>query len=350
MPVTVIVGGQFGSEGKGKVAHYLAREQRATIAVRVGGSNSGHTAIDRSGVPRIFRVLPTPALLDDVICVLGAGTYIDIDVLLAEMKVARLPPERLLIDPNAYVITDDHKRIENQWGLRERIGSTGSGTGGAAVERIMRQSSADLARHNPRLNPYTSRSPRSLFREALNRKERVIIEGTQGYGLSVLHSPYYPKATSRDTTAAAFISEAGLSPLDVDEVVLVIRAFPIRVPGDSGYLPREINWDTVAAESGWPFGFAERTSVTDQIRRVARFDPMVVNAAIEANLPTQIVLNHADYFDYEGHRSCKITDRMRYHICQIDFEVNYKLSLVGIGQNLLIPWKRHGLVEQKSDS
>ena len=73
MPVSVIVGGQFGSEGKGKVAHYLAREQHATIAVRVGGSNSGHTAIDKFGVPRVFRVLPTPALLDDVTCVLGAA-------------------------------------------------------------------------------------------------------------------------------------------------------------------------------------------------------------------------------------------------------------------------------------
>lgn len=136
MPVTVIVGGQFGSEGKGKVAHYLAREQHATIAVRVGGSNSGHTVIDKSGVPRVFRVLPTPALLDDVVCVLGAGSYIDVDVLLAELTVARLPPERLLIDPDAYVITDEHKRIENQWGLRERIGSTGSGTGAAAIDRI----------------------------------------------------------------------------------------------------------------------------------------------------------------------------------------------------------------------
>src|SRR3954454_22276277 len=129
MPVTVIVGGQFGSEGKGEGAHYLAREQCATVAVRVGGSNSGHTVIDGSGVPCVFRMLPTPALLDNVTCVLGAGSYIDVDVLLAELKVSRLLPERLLIDPNAFVITDEHKRIESQCGLCERIGSTGSGTG-----------------------------------------------------------------------------------------------------------------------------------------------------------------------------------------------------------------------------
>ena len=62
MPVTVIVGGQFGSEGKGKVAHYLAPQQHAAIAVRVGGSNSGHTAIDKSGAPRVFRVFADTGL------------------------------------------------------------------------------------------------------------------------------------------------------------------------------------------------------------------------------------------------------------------------------------------------
>src|SRR3954464_16009224 len=141
MPVTVIVGGQFGSEGKDKVAHYLAREQCATVAVRVGSSNSGHTVIGGSGVPRVFRALATPALLDNVTCVPGPGSHIDVDVFFAELKVARLPPERLLIVPNAFVITDGHKQIESQCGLRERIGSTGSGTGAAAIERITRRSS-----------------------------------------------------------------------------------------------------------------------------------------------------------------------------------------------------------------
>jgi adenylosuccinate synthase len=336
MPVTVIVGGQFGSEGKGKVAHHLARERRATIAVRVGGSNSGHTAIDKSGVPRVFRVLPTPALLDDVICVLGAGTYIDVDVLLAELKVAQLPPERLLIDPNAYIITDEHKRIENQWGLRERIGSTGSGTGAAAVDRITRRSSAHLAQHAPRLEQYTRRQTRSFLRSALKRDERVIIEGTQGFGLSVLHSPYYPKATSRDTTAAGFVAEAGLSPLDVSEIVLVIRAFPIRVPGDSGRLPAETDWDTIAHEGGWEARLLERTSVTDQVRRVARFDPEIVLDAIDANRPTIVVLNHADYFDISSHRSGASTLKVSEAVCAIEAKLGRSVDLVGLGQNILV--------------
>jgi adenylosuccinate synthase len=341
MPVTVIVGGQFGSEGKGKVAHYLAREQRATIAIRVGGSNSGHTAIDRFGIPRVFRVLPTPALVDEVTCVLGAGTYIDVEVLLSEIKVAQLPAERLRIDPNAYVITDEHKKIESQWGLRERIGSTQSGTGAAVVDRIFRRSATHLAQYDPRLIEFV-KPTRPFLRSALKRGEHVIIEGTQGFGLSLLHSPYFPKATSRDTTAAGFIAEAGLSPLDVGEIVLVLRAFPIRVPGDSGDLPQEIDWDTVAWEGGWETNLIEHTSVTDQIRRVARFDPMIVQGAIEINLPTQIILNHADYFDFQSHKSGRLTPTVRQAVSKFEAQLQCKLAFVGLGPNTLCPWEPHG--------
>jgi adenylosuccinate synthase len=76
MPVTVIVGGQFGSEGKGKVAFYWAQNNQATVAVRVGGSNSGHTVIDSSGNPQIFQHLPTAALLPHIYCVIPAGSYL----------------------------------------------------------------------------------------------------------------------------------------------------------------------------------------------------------------------------------------------------------------------------------
>ena len=79
MPVTVVVGGQYGSEGKGKVAHWLAREQRAQYAIRVGGPNSGHTVV-QDGQRFVLRHLPTPVLLDDVIGVVPAGAGLDVDV------------------------------------------------------------------------------------------------------------------------------------------------------------------------------------------------------------------------------------------------------------------------------
>ena len=88
-----------------------------------------------------------------------------------------------------------------------------------------------------------------MLRRLLSSNERVVIEGTQGFGLSLYHGGHYPKATSRDTTAGTFVGEAGLSPLDVDDVKMVIRTFPIRVAGDSGELPNETTWKAVAAEA-----------------------------------------------------------------------------------------------------
>lgn len=297
MPVTVIVGGQFGGEGKGKVSHFLAQEMGAKAAVRVGGTNSGHTVMDPFGNTLILRQLPTPALLPNIICVLGAGSYIDVDILYDEIKRTGLPKDRLFIDPNAVIITEDDLSCERNSSLRSAIGSTLSGTGAAVLKRISRDGSAKLARDDDRLKRFVQPVV-PFMRDMLSSNERIIIEGTQGFGLSVLHTPYYPYATSRDTTAAAFVSEAGLSPLDVDDIALVIRAFPIRVGGNSGQLPNEIDWDIVTAESNNPREIIEYTSVTKIIRRVARFDHEIVKKAIAANRPTKIILNHLDYIDF----------------------------------------------------
>jgi adenylosuccinate synthase len=336
MPVTVIVGGQFGSEGKGKVAHYLARERHVNIAVRVGGSNSGHTAIDRHGMPHVFRVLPTPALLAHVTCVLGVGTYIDVEVLLREIADAKLPAERLMIDPNAYIIADEHKRNEAASRLGERIGSTQSGTGAAVLDRIARRSPRYLAQHDHRLKAFI-KPTQPLLRAALDSGEQIIIEGTQGFGLSLLHSKHYPQTTSRDTTAAAFVAEAGLSPLDVSEIVMVIRAFPIRVAGASGHLPHETSWETLGREGGWDPAPIEYTSVTKKMRRVGRFDPTIVREAINVNTPTTLILNHADYFDHTAHVSGKITRIVEDQILRIESLLQRPIDLVGLGPDRLCP-------------
>ena len=299
MPVTVVIGGQFGSEGKGKVAHFLAEHMKASIAIRVGGANSGHTVISPQGRPLVFRHLPTACLLPWVTCVIGAGSYLDVEVLLEEVSIAGIDPNRLVIDENAVVIQPNDQEMERDRGLRQSIGSTLSGTGSAVIRRIWRGSDVVLAKEDSRLRKFT-RSSAEMVSHALRHNERVILEGTQGFGLSLLHSPHYPKVTSRDTTAAAFLSEAGLSPLDTDDVVLVIRTFPIRVSGDSGPLPHEIDWETVTLESASGSPLIEYTSVTRQVRRVARFDADIVRKAIVHNNPTRIVLNHVDYLDREG--------------------------------------------------
>lgn len=189
------------------------------------------------------------------------------------------------------------KTLEAQSGLIRRIGSTGSGTGAAIAARINREASLLFAKNISELEPFIGNVPK-ILRNALARQERIIIEGTQGFGLSPLHARLYPYVTSRDTTAAAFVSETGLSPLDVDDVILTIRSFPIRVAGNSGPFPLpddEIDWETITSEGGHELPIEEKTTVTKLVRRVARFNPKIVRQAIAINSPTRIVLNHLDY-------------------------------------------------------
>lgn len=293
MPVTVVVGGQFGSEGKGKVAHYLAKDRRAEFAVRCGGPNSGHTAVNEGGTPCVFRQLPTAALWSDVGLIIASGSYLDVDILLMEIESYGIEQDRLFISPRAVLITDEMKQEEGE--LVSQIGSTGSGTGAAVSARISRCKTVAFAGQDVRLAKYARYDVDALMRSSLDKGGRIVVEGTQGYGLSLYHSTMYPKVTSRDTTAGGFISEVGMSPLDVDEIVMVIRAFPIRVAGDSGPLVNEITWETIRAEGGHDAYFEEYTTVTKKVRRVARFDKDVVLRAMMHNRPTKIVLNHVDY-------------------------------------------------------
>jgi adenylosuccinate synthase len=136
---------------------------------------------------------------------------------------------------------------------------------------------------------------------ALDRGKKVLVEGTQGFGLSVYHSDFYPHCTSRDTTAAGFLSEVGLSPRLVTEIVVVFRTFPIRVAGDqAGPLRDEITWQHIQRESGCPHPLNEFTSVTNKPRRVARFDWELARHAIRLNRPTKIAVNGLDYISYRN--------------------------------------------------
>ncbi len=335
MPVTVVVGGQFGSEGKGKVAHALAQEKRAGIAVRVGGTNSGHTVVDARGNKIILRQLPTAAILPGVICVLGAGSYIDPDILLQEVALTHLKENCLKIDPNAAVITEREKREEASSTLRHSIASTLSGTGATVSRRVARIRGLRLAKDEQKLGPFIA-PVSQILRTYLRTGGRVLIEGTQGFGLSVLHSHDYPYVTSRDTTAAAFVSEAGLSPLDVDEVILVIRAFPIRVGGNSGPLPNEIDWKTVSVESGSPEPIVERTSVTNVVRRVARLHSEIVKQAIIANRPTHIALNHLDYVDAVSAFSNVVSWKIEQFVAHVESLIGTSVYYYGFGPSSLV--------------
>lgn len=336
MPVSVIVGGQFGSEGKGKVAlATVRRHPRATIAVRPGGTNSGHTAIRTDGSRVVLRQLPAAAIDGTIDAVIPAGAYVDVALLEAELDLTGLNPARLHVDPRAHVIHREHLDWESEAGLGETIASTGSGTGAAALSRMARlapsfppgRPAADCAR----LGAFV-RDTAPLMRAALARGERVVVEGTQGFGLSPIHGDSWPKATSRDTTAAAFLSEAGLAPTDVDDVALVLRAWPIRVAGDSGPLAGETSWPEIAKLSGGPWAEGELTSVTRRLRRVGRFDPDLVRRAIAANQPTRIILNHLDQVDYSVHGSADLTEQAAAFVRKVEADIDRSIDEVGTGE------------------
>lgn len=336
MPVSVVVGGQYGSEGKGKVALHIARMQHAEYVVRTGGTNSGHTGIDESHVTRALRQLPAAVLAPDAIAVLPPGALIDPEIFQREVEILRLNRDRLIVSPLAMVISLADREREQSAGLVTAIGSTGSGTGAALIRRLWRRSgSAILAGDHPAFAPFLGDTT-EIMRGALDREARIVIEGTQGFGLSVLHGGYYPKATSRDTTAAGFLSEAGLSPLDVDDVTLVVRAHPIRVAGDSGpFDGGETSWAEIAKSAGLPEDYCELTTATKKVRRVGHFHAAVVARAIAVNCPSRLVLNHFDYID-EGVRHGRYSASAINILQQIEKSIGARFDWVGIGPDQLV--------------
>lgn len=278
--ITIIVGAQYGSEGKGKVASII--QHNYDCAIRSGSVNSGHTAWI-SGKKHVLRQLPVAAVVSSTChMIIPVGAVIDLPVLLHEINTYSITPNRLIINPGATVITPDDHQWEVASHIDNFIGSVTTGCGYAHSKRVNRQA-LTRAQDIPEIREYLGNTM-----ELVHTYKRVLIEGTQGFGLSNYHSPYYPYVTSRDTTAAGVCSEVGISPFDVSEVILVARLFPIRVAGNSGPLPNETTWDDIGVEP-------EYTSVTNKVRRVAYWHPDIVNQAVIANRPTKLILNHVDY-------------------------------------------------------
>lgn len=300
----VVVGGQFGSEGKGAAVGAMMAGGFANewAAVRVAGPNAGHTIYTYDPEPRkvVVRSVPAAVVKPGVDLFIGPGSEIDVGVLASEM--ARLSEfkvaERLVIHPQATILEPKHAQEEggNDGPMQNRIGSTGKGVGAARADRIMR--TAQLARDLYDLPAQTI--THSGYLDWLGHRN-VLIEGTQGYGLG-LHAGFYPFCTSSDCTAIDFLSMAGLSPWEYDvKVWLVVRTYPIRVAGNSGPLPFETTWEALADRTD---GYVqpEYTTVTKKLRRVAEYDPDLVADAVRANggsLRTSIMLMFLDYIDPE---------------------------------------------------
>jgi len=300
--VDVLIGGQYGSEGKGHIASYLAREY--DTLVRVGGPNAGHTVY--SEPPIVFHHLPSGSLkAPDAKLLIGPGAVIYIPKLMEEVNKSWIGVDRLFIDPQAMVISEEDR--EKEKGLVQSMGSTGQGVGAAAARRILGRDpgKVKLARDIRELKPFLCESCKVL-EEAFTNKERILLEGTQGTGLSLYHGNY-PYVTSRDTTVAGCLAEAGISPSRTRKVIMVCRTYPIRVESPkgrtSGPMSQEISWAEVERRSKLSKGSLsrkERTSTTERRRRVGEFEWASLRKAASLNAPTDIALTFVDYISSEN--------------------------------------------------
>ena len=285
MKVSVVVGGQYGSEAKGHVTHQIIRDEfNPVLNIRVAGPNAGHSARDGDGVMHAFRSVPIGLTLPHVRGHIAAGSEVDLAVLVAEMRELHdvgLPVAgRLTVDPEVTLLEPEHKQTEADASLVDLIGSTGKGIGAARAARLMRKARRliDDEQACKTLRDYGV-DVQGLNLDDLVGHTHVVVEGTQGFGLG-LHAGFYPQCTSSDTRAIDFLAMAGISPWDhrIDDldVWVVFRPYPIRVAGNSGPLVGETSWEDL----GLP---VERTTVTKKVRRVGAWDAGLAWRAVEAN-------------------------------------------------------------------
>jgi adenylosuccinate synthase len=203
------------------------------------------------------------------------------------------------------------------------------------MHRMSRNSDAPLAGDSALLRERCRiETVAPLLHHVMDDGGDVVIEGTQGFALSLLHGPDYPYVTSRDTTAAGFAMEVGLSPLSIDQIVMVIRTFPIRVGGTSGPFANETTWEEIQNISGAPEVAKELTSVTKRLRRVAHFDMEAVKRACAYNRPTSLAVMGLDRLDHANTgvtERAKLTPIARKFLCDLELETGVPVDFAGTG-------------------
>ena len=332
MAVTIVVGGQYGGEGKGKIVAHLAKRDNPDFVVRCGGPNSGHTVYFKE-LHYYTRLFPAGFVNKRSRLLLAAGSVINLKLLLTEIELTGIDSHRVGIDRNAAIITDEDGKRESKLGLRDRIGSTLSGTGIGVAKRALREGTIKLASDIPEASRFITNVSDEI-NCGIDKGQLCIVEGTQGFGLSLYHTLCYPYATSRDTTASAFLSEVGLSPMKVDSIVMAIRTFPIRVEGKSGPLKDEITWEELQQRSGYPHSIGEYSTVTNRLRRIASFDMEIVRRATMVNRPTELALHGADYLDFANKGILDydlLTHEVKEFVALLENELAVPVTFIGTG-------------------
>ena len=334
MANTVIIGAQWGDEGKGKIVDMLSAESQVIVRFQ-GGNNAGHT-IKVDGEETILHLVPSGILHPGALCLIGNGVVLDPEVFLHELDelAARgidVSPARLGVSKKAHLILPYHKSLDKAREAKRaghKIGTTGRGIGPCYEDKAARVGlrAADLAdpelvrakvRHAlleknillrelykfepldadavsdgllalaPRLLPYVQDTDARLH-AAMKEGENVLFEGAQGIHLDIDHGTY-PFVTSSNTVAGNAAAGSGVAPSDLDRVVGVIKAYTTRV--GSGPFPTELLDDagSYLRTNGHEFG-----ATTGRPRRCGWFDAVVARESVRLNGITDLALTKLD--------------------------------------------------------
>jgi adenylosuccinate synthase len=317
--LSVVYGGHWGSEGKGQVLAAMVRDRinenclnDGPVVIRVGGPNAGHTVRGANGDFVKVQSIPSPAFAYECSPVIGAGGLVNLDVLLRELKIAKVqaayggwdPTQRpLLIDGNAMVVTHEHAMEESRGKMQESMGSTCEGVGAALAEKIRRRGTVLVGDLSWNLLAQDSAAWKNASIvdtvRSLNSLSGVpvYVEGTQGYKLSMHTSGFYPFVTSRECGPEGILADIGLTPRSAKtaELVCVLRTHPIRVGGNSGDLPNETTWDQLKVESMGYISVPERTTVTNRVRRIGHWSYDGALQTVVETRPTHLAITFLDY-------------------------------------------------------
>ncbi len=241
--VILIVGGQFGDEGKGKVVDYLA-EKTDVVARYQGGNNAGHTVVAH-GKKFKFHLIPSGILHNGVLNIIGNGTVIDPNVLVREIKNLReagieISPNNFVISNNAHVILPKH--IEEDKRTGGKIGTTFSGIGPCYADKIARRGLriGEFIKQNDESAKYLKEFAKDTYliiNNAIDDEKNVVIEGAQATLLDIDHGTY-PYVTSSNASAGGACTGLGIGPKKIQEVIGVSKAYITRVGG--GNFPTEL--------------------------------------------------------------------------------------------------------------
>lgn len=315
----IVVGGQYGDEGKGKIISHLAISDDPQVIARGGvGSNAGHE-VNHNGKRYPLRLVPCGFVNEKARLLIGAGVFVDPEVLLPEIKLTGCE-KRIGVDFRAGLITREHKERDASSELSKKIGTTKTGCGPAVADRVNRV--ARLASDSPELKPYLA----DVVKEVNSAKD-VLVEGTQAFMLSNIYGTY-PYVTSKDVSASTIAADVGLGPTRIDEVIMVIKSYTTRV--GSGPLANELGVEEAKARNMQEYG-----TVTGRPRRTSpdlHFDDL--KAAALVNGATQIAITKIDV-RFQGNRGVKeygaLTKEARSFIEDAEKRIGVPVTLIGTG-------------------